>query len=168
MTSRGRHCRVSSTERKIGKHRKTVSKIDEIPIPHLWLVTLTWRCIHLVCLFQCLKQVCTSNQLQPLRGNVRSRIYHYNDRKAWSLYWSYATTISSRSTIIYSTCIACIVLRCILYWPVLDKWAQMNGTAILWKISLLSPNTVSQKDEKPHTSGIQEMTCKRSMMFLPK
>ena len=29
------------TVRKIGKNRNTVSKIDEIPIPHLWSVTLT-------------------------------------------------------------------------------------------------------------------------------
>ena len=33
------------------------------------------------------------------------------------------------------TRIAYIVLRCILYWPVLDRWVQMNGTAIPWKRS---------------------------------
>ena len=31
---------------------------------------------------------------------------------------------------------------------------------------LLLPNTVSQKDEKPHISWLQEMNCKRSIMFL--
>lgn len=36
---------------KIGKYRNTVSKINEIPIPHLWLVTLTLSCIHLDFLF---------------------------------------------------------------------------------------------------------------------
>ena len=30
-----------NTVRKIGKYQNTVSKIDEIPIPHLWSVTFT-------------------------------------------------------------------------------------------------------------------------------
>ena len=39
-----------NTVRKIGKYRNTVSKIDEIPIPYLWSVTITQSCIHLACL----------------------------------------------------------------------------------------------------------------------
>ena len=30
-----------NTVRKVGKYRNTVSKIDEIPVPHLFSVTLT-------------------------------------------------------------------------------------------------------------------------------
>ena len=40
-----------NTVRKIGKYRNTVSKIDEIPMPHSWFVTLNVSCIHLSCLF---------------------------------------------------------------------------------------------------------------------
>ena len=36
-----RYCTVPNTVRKIGKYRNTVSKIDEILIPHLFSVTLT-------------------------------------------------------------------------------------------------------------------------------
>ena len=55
--------------------RNTVSKIDEVPIPHFWSVTLypsPFACIH---------QHSTSSQ--PSRENVRrSRIKRYNVRKA--------------------------------------------------------------------------------------
>ena len=51
--------------RKIGKYRNTVSKIDEMPIPHLWSVTLYPSRV-----FVYLKHVCTRNEPQTLRENV--------------------------------------------------------------------------------------------------
>ena len=59
-----------NTVRKIGKYRNTVPKIDEILILHLFSVPFTWSCIQSR-VFVYLKHLCTSNQPQPLRGNVR-------------------------------------------------------------------------------------------------
>ena len=61
---------IPQCRKKIGKYRNTVSKIDEIPIPRLFSVTLTCK-LHPSRVFVYLKHLCTSNQSQPLRGNVR-------------------------------------------------------------------------------------------------
>ena len=73
---------------KIGKYRNTVSKMDEIPIPHLSSVTLTYNVVSIsrVFFFFYLKHLYTRNQPWPSRENMRrSRIDRYNDRKARSL-----------------------------------------------------------------------------------
>ena len=66
--------------------RNTVSKIDEVPIPYLWSVTLYPSRVFFFFFFlsqACIHQHSTSSQ--PSRENVRSRIKRYNDRKARSL-----------------------------------------------------------------------------------
>ena len=63
-----------NTVGKIGKYWNTVSKINEIPIPHLWSVTRTLTCIHLD-RFVYLKHVCTSNQPQQLRAQATQAHY---------------------------------------------------------------------------------------------
>ena len=69
--------------------RNTVSKIDEVPIPHLWSVTLYPSRVFFFLFFFFLSQACIhqhSTSSQPSRENVRrSRIKRYNDRKARSL-----------------------------------------------------------------------------------
>ena len=68
---RGGGTQYRNTVRKIGKYRNTVSKIDEIPIPHFMIG-------HAYLTFYP-----TRNQPQPSRENVtRSRIDRYSDRKA--------------------------------------------------------------------------------------
>lgn len=61
----------SNTIPIIGKYQNTMSKIDEIPIPHLRSVMLSLSCIHLACLIIS-DQACTSrrNQPQPLQESV--------------------------------------------------------------------------------------------------
>ena len=66
--------------------RNTVSKIDEVSIPHLWSVTLYPSRVFFFFFLSlaCIHQHSTSSQ--PSRENVRrSRIERYNDRKAKSL-----------------------------------------------------------------------------------
>ena len=75
-----------NTVRKIGKSRNTVSKMDEIPTPHLRSVYPSRFFFFLLLLFFYLKHVYARNQPQPSRENVRrSGIDRYNDRKARSL-----------------------------------------------------------------------------------
>ena len=71
--------------------------------------------------FVYLKHVCTRIQPQLLREYVgRPRIYRETEQKARSLD---ATTISL-------TCIAYGVLCFKLYWPLLDRRAQINGNVL--------------------------------------
>ena len=73
-----------NTVRKIGKSRNTVSKMDEIPTPHLRSVYPS--VFFFFFFFFYLKHACARNQPQPSRENVRrSEIDRYNDRKARSL-----------------------------------------------------------------------------------
>ena len=67
--------------RKIGKYRNTVSKMDEIPIPHYH----RWRLLNVVSLSSVfyLKHIYTRNQ--PARKVRRFRIDRYKDRNARSL-----------------------------------------------------------------------------------
>ena len=104
--------------------RNTVSKIDEVPIPHFWSVTLypsPFACIH---------QHSTSSQ--PSRENVRrSRIKRYNDRKARLLD---VAPISRSKSNCPKLCIHWLLsLKSSKYWPRLDMRGQMNGTAIPWR-----------------------------------
>ena len=90
LTSRrGGHWGLPKTtipkKKKKEKYRYAVSKIDEIPIPHLRSVTLTLSFMHLACLFF-LRHVYTRNQPQQSpRENVRPLIDRHNDRKVRSL-----------------------------------------------------------------------------------
>ena len=71
-----------NTVRKIGKSRNTVSKMDEIPTPHLrWVYPSVF--LFLFLFFFYLKHAYARNQPQPSRENVRrSGIDRFNDRKA--------------------------------------------------------------------------------------
>ena len=59
------------------------------------------------------------------------------------------TSFLDRSLAIIWFCVS----WCLLYWPVLDRRAQMNCTAKTVEDPFLL-NTLSQKDEKLHTAGL--------------
>lgn len=144
----------------------TVSKIDEIPIPHFMIGHAYVKlCPSRMLTFVYLKYVCTSNQLQRLQENVRSRIYQYNRWKSLVIVCNSNFIIDSNYHLLnlYSLHFFAlqIVLTCFRQVSANERYRNTVK-------DLLLLNTVSQKDENPHTSGLQEITCKRSMMFLPE
>ena len=140
-------CQSRNTVRKIGKYRNTVLKLDEIPIPQLWSVLL----LKVVITSRVsLSQVCTHQQSTSAMARKREKISN----------WSVQPSIKAR--LLDDLGFPTSYLK-ILTW--------MNSTAIPWRLFSLIPNsvrTVSQKDEKPHTTGLDDTATPQIKIKIPK
>ena len=115
------------------KYRNTVSKIDEKQIPYLWLVTLTWSCIHIVCLF--ISSIYTPeinlSYCQKMWEDLELIGIAIKKPRHWMSY-----QFHERVTVTILCNHLPLCLKSSKYWPTWDRRGQMNGTAILWRIVL--------------------------------
>ena len=153
---------ISNTVREIGKYRTTVSKIDEILIPHLWLVTLNYLTLYPSSVFFNLKHVYTRNQPQPSRENMRSRIDRYTiEKPGYSMSYQFHHRVTVRN------CVFTYSLKSSKYWATLDRRGQMNGNTIPWRIFFYRiPLTKRMKNRIPQGWMIPQYRTLKSK--LPK
>ena len=135
--------------RKIAKYRNTVSKIDEIPIPHLWSVTLTLT-LYPSRVFVLISQACI-HQKSTLVFAGKREISNWSVQRSNSQVIGCPTNffIEWPSEIAYSFTVKSKVFQILTY----IRQERLNERYRNTVKDLLLPNTVNQKDENRIPQG---------------
>ena len=123
-----------------------IPKFDEIPIPHLWLVTF----------FTCLPpQACMQ---QKSTSDIARK--HYEKTLNWSVQWLKSPVITIKSK--FFKILTFINLFSLLWFMlhILSTPCIRQKSANKWYRNtvkdLLLPNTVNKRDETPHNAGLDD------------
>ena len=120
---RGYPAQYRDTVRKIGKYRNTVYK-NRRNTDTVFMIGHDYSKLYPSRVFACLKHFCTSNQPQPLRGNVRGPRIDRNDRKGCPANFIHHRLTVRNCVIIYHLSKVLKMLRCI------RQESAINCTAI--------------------------------------